>query len=420
MRFKILVFILVLPVLVFAEEFYTLDELLLHALENNTTLKQSNLDLDIARARLGAARVNYLPDLSAGLNRTHSYDNIHFDGERIQNFAQFSVIKNIALNNEAYFSNRNARHDLSSAEIMNEIQRQNIIYDVIQNYISVLENQMRIALLEENIAIQESIVFESNQLFRQQRITQFEVQQSEINLLNARISALNARNNLTVSRNLLFDLINKPDTGLALAEVDLFAEVDLDDFAREINFDQILRVRADNIASQRHRTSITRTRLNFFPQMNLQYNYRRRVFSEDLEFNHGMTDHSIGLNLSYSLNDLFRNRFTYRQVQSLDEHNQLGTGQLLRNIALRHNQFVEELNFLHELIELQELRAQQTAQNLAMAQQRFRLGLVTQLDIDKAIFENHDSQIGLASSRYQLMMKKLQIDYLLSTGLRGF
>ena len=104
----------------------------------------------------------------------------------------------------------------------------------------------------------------------------------------------------------------------------------------------------------------------------------------------------------------------------MDEHNKLGTGQLLRNISLRHNQFVEELNFLNELIELQELRVQQTAQNLAMAQQRFRLGLVTQLDIDKAVFESHDSQLALASSRYQLMMKKLQIDYLLSTGLRGF
>ena len=101
MRIKLLVLMIVLPLFVYANEFYTLDELLQYALDNNTALKQSNLDLKVARARLGSARVNYLPDLSAGIGRTQSYDNIYFEGERVTNFAQLSVTKNIAF---IYFS----------------------------------------------------------------------------------------------------------------------------------------------------------------------------------------------------------------------------------------------------------------------------------------------------------------------------
>jgi outer membrane protein TolC len=326
------------------------------------------------------------------------------------------------LNDEAYFQNRNARHDLRTAQIQNEMRREDMIYEIIQNYITVLGNQKRLALQSENIRIQESIVTESNQLFRQQRITQFEVQQSEINLLNARISVINAQNRLNNSRNALFELVNIHDDGKPLAEIELYSDFDIETYTREVNFEQILRLKAHNETVDKHRTNITRTRLNFFPQMSLDYLNRRTLSSEDMSFdnvNRQQTSHTIGLNVTYSLNGLFRNHFTHRQAMYLEEHNKLDTGRLQREITLNFNQYLEELKYLQQLNVLQQSRVVQTAQNLAMAQQRFRLGLVTQLDLDKASFENLNSQLDLEANRYDLILKKLQIDHLLSNPLHN-
>jgi outer membrane protein TolC len=52
-----------------------------------------------------------------------------------------------------------------------------------------------------------------------------------------------------------------------------------------------------------------------------------------------------------------------------------------------------------------------------MAQQRYSLGRLTQLDLDKAAFDYLDAQINLENNRYALMLKKLSIDHLLSINL---
>jgi outer membrane protein len=415
MKIRLLLLFLLLPVIMFAEN-YSLDQLIDYALENNTALKQSQLRLNRSRTALSSARVNYLPEVSAEIGRRENFATSPPETNQTTNFMGFSVQKSIALNNTEYFSNKNARHDFTIEQIRFEMDMQQTIFNLIENYIRVLENQMRLRLLDENIIIQESIVSESQLLLRQNRITPFDVQQSEINLLNARIENLNARNNLNISRKRLFDIINITDEGLELAEINLYGD-EMDNFIREIDFDNILEIRQQNEAVNRHRTAICRTRLDFFPSINLRYNYGRTLSSSDFAYDNRRTDHTLSLNLSYSLNNLLKNRFSWQQVQSLAEHNELDTAQLQRNISLRYGQFIEELNYLQQLQILNESKLSQTTINLETAQQRYRLGRLTQLDLDKAIYENHSARINMENSKYQIMLKKLQIDYLLSNVL---
>jgi len=401
--------VLILSSLCIQAENYTLEQLLNYALENNTTLQQSGINLQIAHERRTSAKINYLPDLSAGAGRTED-----FVASDANNFMYFDISKSISLNNESYFLNRYAQHDLNLSNLSNQIQLQDIIYRIIQDYISVLENQKRLDLYEENIRIQESIVFESNQLFRQNRITPFEVQQSEINLLNAKINALNSRNNLTNSRNRLFDLINITDEGYELAEVRIYENENVADFAREIDFNTILQVQQQNETAARQRTSINQTKLDFYPQLSLNYNLNRNLSSSDFDFDNGRTNHTLGLRITYSLNRFMRNRYSYKVANLLDEHNDLSTSRLISDITLRYNQYREELNYLLQLHELQEIRVQQTTDNLEIAQQRYRLGLLTQLDLDRARYDYLNSRIDLEVNMYQLILKRLSIDHLLS------
>ena len=403
---------LLFPLLLISES-YTLEGLIDVALQQNTSLKQSQINLDIAGARRSSSRINFLPDISSDIGRTEDlYNNTSV------NSMSFSVSHLLSLNYDAYFVNKNAKHDFNSAVIANEIQMQNTIYEIIQSYISVLENQKRLELLEKNIQIQESIVFESEQLFRQNRITQFEVQQSEINLLNSRISALSAQNRLNQSRNRLFDLINIIDEGKKLEEVYLYENEDTVNFTRNIDFEQILQIRQHNETAAKHRTNITQTKLNFYPEVRLRYSYGRGLSSEDWSFDEGRTAHTVGLNVSYSLNSLFRNRYSMKTANLLDEHYKLNTNQLLKDISLRYNQYLEELNHLQQMNLLMKNILHQTTTNQAMAQQRYRLGLTTQLDLDRANRDQLEASINMEVNQYELMLKKLSIDHLLSNELR--
>jgi len=395
-----------------------LKELVEDAIDNNITLKQSKINLNISKAKQHSARVSYLPDLSAGFNHSEilKYDSRYDRLNKSDTLSvssdnmYFTVSKSIALNNTSYFTNKEANHNFKLAVIDNEIQIQNVLYQIITSYISVLENQKRKELLENNILVQENIVSESRSLYRQAKITQIQLQQSEINLLNARISLLNTQNTLNLNRKKLFDLINIEDKGYILNEVSLYINEDI--FQRELNLNRVYRIQQQEETIRKLRTNIRQTQLDFAPQLNLQYRLNRNL-DIDTQNTYGNTSHTIGLYLSYSLNGLFRNYYSHRVNKLLDVQNELKTSQLVKDIMLDFDQYLEELNYLMQLDILLENRKQQAAENLAIAQQRYRLGLETQLDLEKASYENLEAEKAKEDNRYQLIRTKLNIDHLL-------
>jgi outer membrane protein TolC len=102
----------------------------------------------------------------------------------------------------------------------------------------------------------------------------------------------------------------------------------------------------------------------------------------------------------------------------LEEHATLNTSQLIKDIELRYNQLIQELNHLEQMQELLKNVLEQTNQNLEMAQQRYRLGLTTQLDLDRANRDNLEANIDFEMNQYQIVLKMLNIDHLLSNDLQ--
>jgi len=396
---------------------YSLAGLINSAKENNITLKQASLNYEMARLRLSMDRTDYLPEVAVGVSRTESYTNIYFEGHQSSDRAYFDVSKTISLNDATYFRNQNSKHDLLTSQLAFQMEIQSLLFNIISNYIDVLTNQKRSNLREEYITIQENIVNEVRILFRQNTRTLFDVQQAEINLLNAKIEALQAKNNLNDSRRRLFDLINITDEGNELEEVSLYTSESADTFHREIVLDQILEVQKHQVEVQKTKTNITQTRLGLTPDLRLSYHYNRSLTSDDFSYHHGSTDHTIALGLSYSFSNLFKTPQTIRQTKFLEEQSKLKTSQLMNNIRLNFEKYFEELDYLAQRDVLLASRLQQTTENLEMGQQRFRLGLITQLELDNITNDNLEAQITKESNYYELILKKLNIDYLLSNEL---
>jgi outer membrane protein TolC len=106
-----------------------------------------------------------------------------------------------------------------------------------------------------------------------------------------------------------------------------------------------------------------------------------------------------------------------RERNLLDEHQSLNTSQLIREINTEFIQLFEELYFLYQMNSLLVRQEQQTSENLEMAMARYRLGLLTQLDIDRARYESLNARINLEVNQYRLILQKLSIDHLMSNDL---
>jgi len=411
MKLKTVIIIIstMLPNLLFSNV-YNLQYLIEQAQENNIELGQSKLNVKISESEFISSKINYLPDISASVSRTESFDTFLFEGNETNNALNFSISKSISLNDDTYFNTKLSKNSLKSSELNFKIQEQKILFEVINNYVSVLEAQKKLDLYDENIKIQENIVRESQQLFLQDKITSFEVQQSEINLLNARISALDAKNNLELSREKLFDLVNINDEGFPMEEL----KTELFDSEFVLNKDEILEIQLQNNEIDKHRINITRTKLDFFPQMSLQYNYRRNLSDSDYSYSNKSTDHTIGLNISYSLNKIFKNVQSNKQVQYLEMHKQLSYNQIETSIEAKYEQYLKELNYYEQLNTLLSNKLNQTNQNLEIANQKYSLGLISRLDLDNAVYENLDAKINYEVNTYQIMLKRLSLYNLLS------
>jgi len=413
MRKVLLIIIVGLPLLLTAQD-YTLSQLIDSAMQNNISIKRASLSLESSRARLGSARINYLPDISAGVSHTQSFDNIMFENPENTDRANFSISKTFALNNDDYYSNKIAKQDLTAEEISFEIEKQRTLYSLIQKYIEVLELQKQAVLQQEYIQIQLTTLAERNILFQQKKITQYELQQSEIEILNTRIDSLDTMNSINKSRRDLFDIVNITDDGHPLSELDLYTEDADQPFTREVDYNKILAVKQQNEVVNRARTSITRTRFDFFPNLTLRYNYGRNFTGENFTYSNASTDHTISLNINYSLNTLLKNRYQYKQVKYLQQQNMLNTDQLYKNIAQQYDQLITDLNLLQQMQTMLERRYSQTTVNLNTAQQRYRLGYLNQNDYDTARYDNNAARMRMESNVYRIALKKLEIDNLLS------
>jgi len=411
---KIILFIMLAIPMVAHTQKYTVTELIDNALKNNVDIQKASLNLQGSQMGLYSSRVNFLPDVATTLGYRQDLQTTLPDVPNTNYSLSFTISKIVALNNSDYYENRFAKHEVRSQQITYEKTKQDILYNLISRYIDVLEQQKQYQLQQEYLKIQESILAERQTQYQLHKITQYDLQQSEIDVLNTQIRSLETREHINEYRRNLFDIANVSDDGRELQEIDIYTTATDTDFSREINYDNILSVRQQNEVVSRTRTSLNRTRFDFFPNLVFSYNYGRYSNGDDISMEQTHTEHTIGLSLSYSLTTLFKNRYQYKQVKFLQEQNQLNTDQLYKNITQQYDQLISDLSLYQQMQTLLERRADQTAINLDTAEQRYRLGYLNQNDLDTARYNNNVAHIEMESNRYKIILKKLEIDNLLS------
>lgn len=198
--------------------FFSLNEAVLFAMENNLNAKNARLDVDAADQRVWETAATGLPQVSASVNYNY---NINLPTTLIPDFTgdptqkipiQFGTRHNATagvLGNQLLFSGEYII-GLQTAKIFKEFSKRNkerteqqVRQGVIENYYLVLLGEATLQLLEDNRDNVQQTYEETFQLYKSGFVEEIEADQLEVVLTDLQNSVLSMERQIMATKNLL-------------------------------------------------------------------------------------------------------------------------------------------------------------------------------------------------------------------------
>jgi len=407
------VLLMLLPILLAAQS-YTLDELITYGLENSFSVQKSSLNYESSQSTLNTSKWNLLPDASVTGSVTKDFDPAA-QTDDLTNSAGFSLSKTVSLNDGPYFNYLYSSLDTKTAKMKLEQTRKTYAYDVFSAYLKVLSAQKQRSSLEENLQIQTRVWEQSKILLQLGKTTPFEVKQNEIAMLNSNISLMQLDNTIANARKELFALVQKQDEGFPLTELELNVQKEIPAFSIENNADL-------NILNQelkRINLQLKQNKLDDFPRLNLGYNLDRTVGGADFDYDRYNTNHNISLSLSYPLLNIFENSESRTRTNISRQLSQLAIDEKKDQLQRDYDSALRELQYLKRMNELYREQLAQSREQITQAEERYRLGLIELLELDKTRTSYIETDISYNNNLYSIITKQEEINYLLSAPILG-
>jgi outer membrane protein TolC len=404
---------MLLPLLLAAQS-YTLEELITYGLENSFSVQKSALSYQSSKSTLNTSKWNLLPDASVSGGVKKDFDPA-VNTDDITSSAGLSIGKTISLNDAAYFNYLYASLDTKTANMKLEQTRRAYAYEVFSAYLKVLSSQKQRSSLEENLQIQIRVWEQSKILLQLGKTTPFEVKQNEIAVLNSNISLMKLDNTIANARKELFALVQMQDEDYPLTELELNIQKEIPAFNTEKNADL-------NILNQelkRLNLQLKQNKLDDFPRLNLAYNFDRSVSGADFDFDRYNTNHGISLTLSYPLFNIGENAESRTRTKISRQLSQVAIEEKKDQLQRDYDSALRELQYLKRMNELYSEQLAQSREQITQAEERYRLGLIELLELDKTRTNYIETDISYNTNLYSIIAKQEEINYLLSEPVLG-
>lgn len=409
-KISIVIVIMLLMTILYAES-YTLNELIESALKNSHSIQRSlksreNI-LDNHRKNL----YDLLPNAS--------YSATYSERKSLDAFysSSISLSKSIYLNEPTYFNLKRSNIDKKISDLNHQNIQKRIALDVINSYIDILQTQKNIQISKENLKLQKRIHEQVLIQFQNNRRTIYDIQQSQIDTLNSHINLIDLNNNLKKLRENLFFTVKLEDKGYPIEVIDFEVHEQNTDFNSNLN------IEAAKFNLNKSNVSLTQSYLSLFPSLSLNYSWgtsANETSGGDLLKTANYNDsYTFSINLSYPLFNQLHQGTNYRMAKRSLLLEELEINETIDETKKLINQTVRDWELIHQTYSLYEQRHTLTKANLAIAEERFALGVISSLDLDKARIQYLESEMQLVNRFYTLIRKQEEINYLKSENILG-
>jgi outer membrane protein TolC len=406
----------------------TLDESLKIGLENSKTLHSSKLKIVSAEAQLSSANAAGLPSLTLGANYTRlsSVDPYIIT---IQGFGSFTVSPAILDNYTAKLSLQQplftgfkissnsdmAKNNSLAAKQDYSKDEQEVIYNVKNAYWNLfLAGKLKEAI-DENVQQMKAHLEDIQNFFKQGLATKNEVLKVEVQLSEAQLSQIDARNSVKIATVNFDNVINIPlSTEIEIQKEVLVENENIEEIDQLI--DKAMKNRPDlkslQFRLEASKNGITAAQSGWYPQVVLsgEYDYEKpnsRVLPTENKFN-GTWAVSVGLN--YSLWDWGITKSQTTQAESQYEQTKDSFNTLKDAVTLDVTQTYYNLVKAKEKVLVTQQTVSQAEENYRVTDDKFRQGLTLNSELLDAEVALVQAKTNNAQSIADYELAKAQIE----------
>ncbi len=422
-------------------EGYQLEELIETGMQNASSIIRSEISRDNAYSSHTSSWLSFLPDVNASYGRVRSLsysDNnannnngskyFTWDDENkdytTSESSSYGISKSISLNEGDYFHFRNTLIDKKVADINMDIAKKDLAYTIIEFYLNILQAQKTLEIQEENLALQERVLAEIAIQVQQGRKTTIDLNQADIDKIDSEIQIENLTNSLKNMRANLFNMLRINDNGSEFSDVAIaiepteslpsYEEIVPDSKNNPFSF------RIDYLNLKSMKINEWQYKLNFLPTITLSASQKHSsVTDEPLKYDTKQQSYSLGISASYSLWNFFNQRENYRRYKNSMRLTELSIEDNISDYKSQYNQLMRNLEYLHKAKDLYERKVQQSNENLSVANEKYTLGLIDLIELDRSRISNLQARISQNENFYSILKSQEQLNKLLSLPIMG-
>jgi len=410
----IIIAILIVPFICLAQQ-YTVDQLIEIGLEKSYDIQLETVNRNNSESQLRSSIYGVLPSLTAGVGRTKYYDQVgSTDESDWYNNASLSLSKSFFLNEPSFYNIHSSIYSMKNAKSSFNETRKQIAYYVFTNYLGILELQETLEIQKKNLKLQDKIHKQIQTQYETGNKSLLELKQSQLSLIDYQINVNEAENNLSKSRKDLFSYLNIPDEGFEFTVPDISYESKTYEFTSNNLLDQ--KMNSLKINKLQH----LQTTLNLLPNLSVSYQFNHNDNDDIYDFSEYTRDsQSLSLNASWNVFGLMDNLEQIGRSKRNLRIQKLDYVQSKNNYQIKLQNLQKDLMTLKESSELYDNKLELAKETLNMAQEQFRLGMISLLDLDRSKIDFQNTQLANIQNKYELLKKQEEINLLLSEKILG-
>lgn len=400
------------------------------ALERNPTVLTARNNLRLDEIAVRQQRTSFLPDLRFSTSTSQRYGrNFSQDEGRIINTTTNSMSGSVSTGVTIFdgFSNtaslRSAQLTEEAGEYEVERAEETVVFNVMSNYLTLIEAREQLRVQTENLASQEALEADIAARVTEQLRPISDLYQQQASVASARLALVQAQRaavlgEMTLLQTLQLDPMQEYEFEIPEVEaVGAAAET----FDLQAATDQALSQRADYVAAQSllsaSEQSVRVARASYWPTISLSANYSSNfssldesAFFDQLDARRGG---SMGLSFSIPIFDRLNTRSATERARIQVENSRLNLETLRQSVAVQVRTAMLDLRSAEEQLTVAEAQVRAAELALEYSQQRYNVGAASLVELTQAQTAQLRAASDLVSARYRLVFQRRLMDYYL-------
>ncbi|MDL2257038.1 TolC family protein, partial [Bacteroidales bacterium OttesenSCG-928-I14] len=204
-RLSLITISLLITISSFAQKQWTLEECIKHAVENNITIKQMEIQIESAEIDLNTSQMSRLPDLNAGSNANWGFGLREGKSGLYENTTQFNAGLSVSTSMPIFtgfrIPNQISRNKimLEAATLNLERAKEDISLTIASYYLQVLFAKELVHVCKEQLDLYVEQLAMTKLLFANDKVPESQIYDVEAQIAKDEVALIEAENNLKLS-----------------------------------------------------------------------------------------------------------------------------------------------------------------------------------------------------------------------------